>query len=308
MKLSEDQKKLILELKQNGLSSRKIAKEVLGRDTRKSTVNDFLSRLSVDKEIVNPRILFFDIETTPMRSYVWGRYKQNIYQPYVLSESYILTYSAKWIDGDDVMFGYINPEEVAHENDSRIVKELIDLFNEADIVVGHNSDRFDIPIVKTRALYNGIAPPKPFRSYDTLKAVKRNFRFSSNKLNDVCEYLGIGSKHDDGGFETWKGYMDGDETAINTMVYYNIGDVDLLYNLYMFIRGFDRLHPNVGVYHHHSFTPICPCCGSENITKTEKFIYTNLSAFEAYHCDDCGKWFRGRKNVIENREKLFGGA
>ena len=37
-----------------------------------------------------PKILIFDIETAPMRAYVWKRYKENISLEQTISESFML--------------------------------------------------------------------------------------------------------------------------------------------------------------------------------------------------------------------------
>ena len=44
-----------------------------------------------------PKILLFDVETAPMRAYVWGRWKQNISLNETISEWYMLCWSAKWL-------------------------------------------------------------------------------------------------------------------------------------------------------------------------------------------------------------------
>jgi len=309
MKLSWRQKEDIITLKKFGFSSRYIAKKVLGREGRKSTVNDFLRSIdNLEIEEKFPKVLFIDIETSPLMAYVWGRYKQNIYQPMMISETYILTYSAKWMHKEDIIFGYVSKEDVKDENDYNVVKDLRDLIEEADIVIGHNLDEFDIKVIKTRMVYHNMPPVSPFKTIDTLKIVKNNFRCSSNKLNDVCEYFGIGSKREDGGFPTWKGYMSGDEVAMNTMIEYNIGDVDLLIKLYEKIKSYHKSHPNVQLYYDNSYDIMCPCCGSDDFVKTTKYVYTNISKFEAYQCNNCGKWFRGRKSINEDKEHIILGV
>jgi DNA polymerase elongation subunit (family B)/predicted RNA-binding Zn-ribbon protein involved in translation (DUF1610 family) len=310
-RLTIEEQKKILELSENGYSSRKIAEAVFGDKTkRKSTINEFLDRMKTEpiKKSV-PRILLLDLETSPILAYVWGRWKQNVYQAQVVQESFILTYSCKWLGEDEIIYGYLSPSEVKLENDFRIVHELRDIIDSADMVVAHNGIQFDFPIINTRCVYHRIAPPSNYRPIDTLRIARNKFRFSSNKLNDLCEYLGIGVKEDNGGFNTWVGYLNGEMESIQKMVTYNIKDVDLLEKLYLRLRPFDNSHPNVQIYQKDDVIIMsCPCCGSKDIQKTDKLFYTNLSAFDAYFCEDCGKRFRGRKNVIKNRENLIVGT
>src|SRR3990167_3818406 len=48
-----------------------------------------------------PKILLFDIETTPNLAYVWGKYEQDVIQ--YKSEWYMLSWSAKWLGGPKIM-------------------------------------------------------------------------------------------------------------------------------------------------------------------------------------------------------------
>ena len=58
-----------------------------------------------------PRILFFDIETTPMISYTWGRWNQNVSLDQTIQESYMLCWSASWLSDNDVFGDCLTPEE-----------------------------------------------------------------------------------------------------------------------------------------------------------------------------------------------------
>ena len=142
-RLTNEEQKRILKLSENGFSSRGIAEEIFGKTHRKSTINDFLykskSKAELTPKKLGARILLVDLETSPILAYVWGRWKQNVYQAQVLQESFILTYSCKWLGEDEILYGYLSPSEVKLENDFRIVNELRDIIDSADMVVGHNA-------------------------------------------------------------------------------------------------------------------------------------------------------------------------
>ena len=57
--------------------------------------------VEMNKDIVfnhnKQKILFLDIETAPMRSYTWGRWKQNISLSQTISEWFIISWSAKFV-------------------------------------------------------------------------------------------------------------------------------------------------------------------------------------------------------------------
>jgi len=308
-RLTETEKLKISQLNQKGLSSRQIAKRVFGSATRKSTINDFLKSLNKPEPLnilSKAKILIIDIETSPSLGYFWKRWKTNIYQEQVVSESHILTYSAKWLGDDNIIFGFLEEKEVKKENDERLVKELYSLLDSADLVIAHNAYGFDIPFINARLAYHNMTPPSPYRIIDTLRIARNNFKFPSNALDSLCKYLGIEGKTDNNGFATWRGFLNYDEECVKTMIDYNCNDVIILENLYLKLRAFDKSHPNIQVYSEINLNITCPCCGSEDVDKTDKLFYTSVSAFPTFVCLNCGKRFRERRNVLD-RENLIQG-
>lgn len=102
------------------------------------------------------KVLLFDIETSPSISYTFGRFKYNIMYDQVEQEPMMLTWSAKWLYGGEIFSDKITPDEVLRCDDKRIVTSLWNLINEADIVIAHYGDGFDIPMLNTRAILNGL--------------------------------------------------------------------------------------------------------------------------------------------------------
>lgn len=296
MKLSPTEQEQIVTLFEQGYSSRTIAREVLGRETKKSTVNDFLrsrqlkTPLEASKTL---KTLLLDIETSPCISYHWKRWKENIGQDQAISESFILTYAAKWLHDDAILFGNLDSNEVRQESDYRLVKELHALLEEADIIIAHNGYKFDLPVINTRIVYHRLPPPCPYRIVDTYRIAKALFRFPSNSLDALAAYLGVGRKTKTGGFMLWRNYMQGDEEAITTMIEYNIDDVELLEGVYLLLRSWDKKHPNVMPEHDHC----CPACGSSNVAQLHHFVYTTNSKFVVYHCRQCQKKFRSKTRI-----------
>jgi hypothetical protein len=279
-RLTEKEKLKISQLNQKGLSSRQIAKRVFGSAMRKSTINDFLKSLNKPEPLnilSKAKILIIDIETSPSLGYFWKRWKTNIYQEQVVSESYILTYSAKWLGDDNIIFGFLEEKEVKKEN-----------------------------FINARLAYHNMTPPSPYRIIDTLRIARNNFKFPSNALDSLCKYLGIEGKTDNNGFATWRGFLNYDEECVKTMIDYNCNDVIILENLYLKLRAFDKSHPNIQVYSEINLNITCPCCGSEDVDKTDKLFYTSVSAFPTFVCLNCGKRFRERRNVLD-RENLIQG-
>jgi len=258
--------------------------------------------LEYEPETVSPaRVLIFDIETAPLRSYTWATWKQNIAPSQMISEWFMITWAAKWLFEEEVLSEKLTPEEILKEDDLRITKKIWKLVNEADIIIAHNANKFDVKRLNTRFLMNGIEPPMPYRVIDTLDHARRQFAFSSNKMDALGERLGIGRKIKTE-FELWANCMGGDKKAIAEMETYNIQDVIVLEELYLKLRPWIKSHPNIGLYIDED-VDACPNCGSQHLDWTGDTYATSASLFEAFRCMACGAVGRSAKSLSANKER-----
>ena len=168
----------------------------------------------------NFKILFLDIEISPSLGWVYGKYDQNVLD--FEKEWHIMCVGYKWQDSE---------VEVITGKERQIVKRIRNLLDEADIVIAHNADRFDIRKINTRIAYYGLKPPSKYKTVDTLKKVRKLFGLNSNSLNDVGKYFGLGTKKGSYG-DLWQDCLKGNKKAWKKMVKYNKQDVLLLEKLY----------------------------------------------------------------------------
>jgi len=254
------------------------------------------------------RILLFDIETTPMECFVWAlNSKSNNYISHnnIIADWNILSWSAKWLCDSEVMSDIQTPVEARARNDERICKSIHKLITDADVVIAHNGDRFDIKKLNTRFYLNGLEPPTPFQSIDTLKIVKRSFSFSSNRL----DYLGKIMKNKgklETNFNLWKDCLNGNKESLDKMLAYNEEDVRLLEEVYIELRPWMKSHPNIAI-HLQRGKPVCPSCGSEEIGFNGSYYTTGTNMYESYRCRDCGSLSRkmqGELPLTERRELM----
>lgn len=254
-----------------------------------------------------PKILIFDTETAPMRAYVWRRWKETISLDQTISEWFMLAWSAKWLYDGQVMGDRLTGEEALREDDSRIMRSLRNLIDEADIVIAHNGEKADVPWMNTRFILNGLNPPKPYVLIDTLKVVKKQFGFSSNKLDALAGYFGFEHKMDTN-FDLWKRCSEGDDEALEYMGEYNKKDTAILEEVYLRLRPWIKGHPNIGNYLEGS-EPVCSQCGSDDLEEIEgQFYYTSVSKYKLYRCQKCGAVVRGRVNLNMKGMKKYIGA
>jgi rRNA maturation protein Nop10 len=137
-----------------------------------------------------------------------------------------------------------------------------------------------------------------------LTTVRTQFRFLSNKLDFVCQELGIGEKHPHSGADLWVRCMAGDAEAWREMETYNIKDVELLESLYNHLLPWIRNHPNHSVY---TGDMVCPNCGSTHHQK-RGFSYSLAGKYQRHQCKDCGNWFRGIKNLADRSKFVSNGV
>ena len=294
-----------------GMGSGKIANRthskrgdvILAKSVARSKHTIFSSRSAepVVEQKKLPKILLFDIETSPMKAYVWKRWKENISLEQVISDWYCICWSAKWLFANDTMSDCLTVPEVVREDDSRIMKSLHDLIDEADIVVSMNGNNFDIPRINSRFIINDLPPTKPFFSVDVYQVVKKQFGFSSNSLNGLARYFGFESKLDTN-FDLWKRCVEGDPVALHYMEMYNKRDVDLLEEVYLKLLPWIKRHPNIGNIIN-SDKLVCPNCGCEYTTEVkDKFYFTGVGKYQLHQCSKCGAIFRDRVNLNKRNQ------
>ena len=173
------------------------------------------------------KILMLDIETTPIKAYVWGLWDQNISIDQIIEPTEMLCFGARWLGSKKVIF-----KSVHHDGKQAMLDELHKLMNEADVLVGWNSAAFDHKHINREFLENGMQPPSPVKDLDLMSVTKANFQFPSNKLDYVAQRLGVGAKVKHSGFSLWIRCMEGDSKAWAEMKKYQVQDVNLLIDLY----------------------------------------------------------------------------
>lgn len=254
-----------------------------------------------------PKILHLDIETAPILAWVWSLFKPLIAIGQIEQDWHILCWAAKWHGKKKIyksaLWHYPIIYKTNRLDESAVLHHLWNLLNEADIVVAHNGDRFDVAKVNAKFFEYGFTPPSPFKTVDTLKVARANFKFSANRLDYIAQLKGVGSKLKTD-FDLWLDVMAGIKKQCKRMMDYNVQDVVLLEEIYTLMLPWITNHPNVGAYGDGKAT-CCAGCGSEAI-HYRGFTYTNAGKYQRFVCTDCGKWGKLAANElpIEERRRL----
>ena len=256
----------------------------------------------MEKIQTSAKVLILDIETAPISAYVWGIWNQNVHLPQIKSDWFCLTWAAKWLFEDKVYSAKLKPDEVAKQDDKRIMEGIWKLINEADIVIAHNAEKFDIPRLNSRFILNGLNPPLPYQVIDTLRHIRRQFGFTSNKLDYVNKLLNLERKKETS-FELWDNCMKGDRKALKEMEDYNVQDVRILEETYLQIRPWIKPHPNMGLFILDETEQRCPSCGSSDLQDQGKCYNTSANIYELFRCGNCNSVSRKRLGAVTIKQK-----
>jgi len=257
------------------------------------------------------KVLVLDIETAPMKAAVWGMWQQNINVKMMEEAGYILCYSAKWLGDDEIMYddGRKTNTPPKEKDEKALLETLIPLLDEADMVVGHNLIKFDMPKIRGRCLVHQLSLPSPYKEIDTCRAARKEFGFESNSLEFLCKIFKVEHRKSSHatfpGYELWDQCIQGNPDAWAEMKDYNTIDIRTTEDVYMAMRPYMTQHPNVGIFD--SSTEIkCPKCSSHDLQK-RGMAYTNTGEYQRYYCNDCGGWGRGRytENSVAHRKSLL---
>jgi len=229
------------------------------------------------------KMLFFDLETSPILGYAWQTWEARILS--IERGTGLLSFAYKINDGKTKVVS------IRTHTEKEMVHLLWSLIDEADVLCAQNGDRFDIRVANRFFIKYRMRPPAPYKTVDTLKMARKSFRFDSNKLDNLAEFL-LGERKIQTDFQLWQDCMAGDKKALKRMEKYCKHDVDLLYRVYQELKPWHTGHPNHNLYDGTAHK--CPVCGGK--TQRRGFMYTRVGKYQRYQCvGGCGAWSKGEK-------------
>lgn len=255
-------------------------------EAKASTLQQQERNLSVANDGDGVKELFIDIETLPNLGYFFDVYSdRGIPLDFIEKPKSICTLAYKF-SGDE------SPTVlIAHEpyNDKALLMEFVQIVVQADYVIAHFGDGFDLPFIEGRLFANGLPPLPPFASIDTYKLARNKFKktLNSNKLDHLAKICGLQGKNKTNAM-LWVGCARGDLDAIKEMAEYNAQDIEVLEAVYK------KLKPNVKSKLNHNLkadspTLLCRACGSDNLTHRGYELKAQTMSHR-WQCKPCGAW------------------
>lgn len=229
-----------------------------------------------------PKILSLDIETSFVLAYTFSLYPDSIPHTNIVEDWHIHCACWKWY-GKDKVYTAIEDRD---RDDAKIVSTIMDEIAKADLVVAHNGKKFDLKKLQARATAHGLGQIAPTPCVDTLLEARASNAFTSNRLDYLGEYLGVGRKLQNSA-SLWHKAFIGDRKALKQMAEYCAQDVLVLERVYDELKPFMKNHPNMSVIM--ETEDGCPACGSTNIQQ-RGWQYTKIGKKKRFMCNDCGRW------------------
>jgi len=240
------------------------------------------------------KVLAVDIETTPLITYTWGLFNQNIGINQIEKPTEVLCFAARWLGKPKNSIEFYSSHK---DGQHPMLDHAWDLIDEADAVLHFNGKSFDMKHFNREFIVGGWNPPSPVIQIDLLSAVRKIARFPSNKLQYVSQVLGIGEKMPHEGFDLWLRCMAGEEGAWSRMERYNKQDVHLLVDLYHRLLPWLPGLPNNNLFNGTGGCPRFGCTGTADDLKLNGFRRTQVGKFQTYECRKCGGYSTSGKSV-----------
>lgn len=234
------------------------------------------------------KILALDIEVHPAAVLTYDLWQPIIKHTQILRPSEIICFSYQWYGERAVRF----VSEWDEGGPDEMHQLLQTLLTDADVVLGYNTVKYDIPWITGELAARGITAPAPVKHIDLYQTFRSKSRYLSRKL-DYVAYRVMGDRKIDVNtltlaVECRSEDPDVSRRARNKMSRYSKQDVRLLFPLFEAVRSYVKMpHPISGGY-------ACHACGSESLQRrgTAK---TLTGSYQRFVCNDCGSWFRGTK-------------
>jgi len=191
-----------------------------------SSLRHKASRLGIGyKDLAMGKVGFFDIESSGLQA----------------DFGFMYSWYIKTLGEDEYFHAVVTQDEIRDGTlDKRIVEELVETLKKYKRIYSYYGSRFDIPFCRTRALSHGLnfVPYGLVEHRDLWYLARRILRLHRNRLENVCEILGIEGKthlkpH------IWIMANTGNEDALEYIATHNKMDVIILEKVFKRLSEFE---------------------------------------------------------------------
>lgn len=226
--------------------------------------------------------LFFDIETSLN---IVGVFRIGPKVPItidnLIKEQAIICICYKW-EGSSKVYS-LNWDK--NQCDKKMLKDFLKVANQADELVAHNGNNFDMKIIRGRCFYHEIPMFPKYVTVDTYLESRNGMKLVSHKLAYMSKLIGSQGKIDTN-FKMWIDItLKNCRKTLSRMVTYCKRDVLELEAVYKRLAPYIKPKSSLADYKCQ-----CPECNSTQI-RIRKYYNTVTGASVQLSCGDCGRCF-----------------
>lgn len=226
-----------------------------------------------------PKVLFLDIEATNLSA----------------SMGYLLCVGLKWAhERKPRVFRVDETYEWKKDktDDTGLLNAIEPYILEADVVVHHFGDIYDLPFIQTRRLMKGFGPLPDVATVDTWRIARKKLKFHSNRLDAIINSLGCPFQKTPVLWDGWMKAMAGDTKAINYVVEHCRQDILSLEWVYNKLKAFWPHHPTMISWEEKG--RLCPLCAKQSgVKRGTRRCASRI--FARINCKNCGRWWKGEE-------------
>lgn len=241
--------------------------------------------------MANIKRLYFDIETSfnIIGDFACG-YNKHIGYNQILEERKIICICYKW-EGKQKVYSL---KWDKNKCDKKMIKDFLRVLNQADEIVAHNGDKFDIKWIRGRCFKHGLDMRPHYNTVDTLKEARKQFNLNSNRLDYLSKITGgKGKLHTD--FDMWvKITLYNHKPSLDRMVKYCKVDVLELERVHNLMKTYIKPKTFTEREVHNE----CPECGGDTIINNKRRLASGAVTV-TLKCKSCGKYHSVNEKKLE---------
>lgn len=266
------------------------------------SVTDLAAKIAPINPGVRNRILILDVERLPglTEQRWWDRgdlQRRYIHHESVTREPRTTIVCGKWHDSDEI----IRLAEWDKGGRKKFLRRVHALLAEADIIVGHNILKADLPWllgdfrfprIGCDAEFETLPDLPPFKTVDTLAHLRSRYKsgLPFKGLDAALQILGHSGKSDRYDADAMERAVAGGREDRDRLVDYCAGDVIGGQWLYDRERPMMKNHPALFVDGNDSLTT-CNRCGHETETTAKRYV-ANVLTYSMRKCTRCSAYSR----------------
>lgn len=239
------------------------------------------------------KILLLDTEWSYAKGYFFPSKKEQWISPKQIEHEQFCPCAAwKWLHEASVYSVSVLDDQKRFKKNFRddyvIAAKMHELMMEADLLVAHNGDSFDMKLLNVLFKKHGFSPIPDKKTIDTLKICRKYFRFSGNDLDSLSKRFGGDGKDTK---PDWFALSDGVPAAILKASEYCEIDVLELERVFVEIRPFIKNFPTLRQLK--DKVTECDACRSKRV-RNKGYGWDGKRQYNRWTCLECGHPMRSK--------------